>query len=72
MSKSKPKVEIPNTPAPTELVVEDIVVGDGQEAVSGKSVSVHYVGVAWSTAKQFDASWDRDDHRLPIERKAEA
>ena len=61
MSNSKPKVEIPNTPAPTDLVIEDITVGDGQEAVSGKNVSVHYVGVAWSTSKQFDASWDRNE-----------
>ena len=61
MSNSKPKVEIPNTPAPADLVIEDITVGDGQEAVSGKNVSVHYVGVAWSTAKQFDSSWDRNE-----------
>jgi len=25
------------------------------------SVDVHYVGVSWSTGKQFDASWDRND-----------
>jgi peptidylprolyl isomerase len=61
MSNSKPNVEIPKTAAPAGLVIEDITVGDGQEAVSGKSVSVHYVGVAWSTGKQFDASWDRDE-----------
>jgi peptidylprolyl isomerase len=24
-------------------------------------VHVHYVGVAWSTGAQFDASWDRGD-----------
>ena len=31
----------------------------GAEAVAGTSVSVHYVGVSWSTGQQFDASWDR-------------
>ena len=61
MSNSKPNIEIPKTAAPAGLVIEDITVGDGQEAVSGKNVSVHYVGVAWSTGKQFDASWDRDE-----------
>lgn len=61
MSNSKPKVEVPNSLAPTDLVIEDITLGEGQEAVSGKSVSVHYVGVAWSTAKQFDSSWDRNE-----------
>ena len=61
MSNTKPEVVIPQTPAPATLVTEDITVGDGVEAVSGKNVSVHYVGVAWSTGKQFDASWDRNE-----------
>jgi peptidylprolyl isomerase len=61
MSNTKPEVVIPQTPAPSTLVTEDITVGDGVEAVSGKTVSVHYVGVAWSTGKQFDASWDRNE-----------
>ena len=61
MSNTKPEVVIPQTPAPIDLVTEDITVGDGVEAVSGKTVSVHYVGVAWSTGKQFDASWDRNE-----------
>ena len=61
MSNTKPEVVIPQTPAPSTLVTEDITVGDGVEAVSGKNVSVHYVGVAWSTGKQFDASWDRNE-----------
>ena len=61
MSNTKPEVVIPQTPAPATLVTEDITVGDGVEAVRGKNVSVHYVGVAWSTGKQFDASWDRNE-----------
>ena len=56
---TKPDVTIPETPAPTNLVVEDLERGDGDEARPGQSVSVHYVGVAWSTGQQFDASWDR-------------
>ncbi len=43
------------------LVIDDEVVGSGDEATSGRNVSVHYVGVAWSTGKQFDASWDRSE-----------
>ena len=61
MSNTKPEVTIPQTPAPSGLVTEDITVGDGVEAINGKTVSVHYVGVAWSTGKQFDASWDRNE-----------
>lgn len=55
----KPEVTIPDGPPPSELVVEDIVVGDGKEAVAGTSPSMQYVGHSWSTGTQFDASWDR-------------
>ncbi|MEU7904619.1 FKBP-type peptidyl-prolyl cis-trans isomerase [Actinoplanes sp. NPDC049118] len=44
---------------PAELVVEDITVGDGDEAKPGHRVNVHYVGVAFSTGKEFDASYNR-------------
>lgn len=56
---SKPDVTIPDTPPPTELVVEDLEVGTGDEATPGTTVTVHYVGHAWSNGDQFDASWDR-------------
>ena len=36
-----------------------MIVGEGDEAAAGQQVSVHYVGVSWSTGEQFDASWDR-------------
>ncbi|MDQ2729074.1 MAG: FKBP-type peptidyl-prolyl cis-trans isomerase [Actinomycetota bacterium] len=57
----KPEVTIPDTEPPADLVKEDLEVGDGPEATAGKPVSVHYVGVSWSTGKQFDASWDRNE-----------
>ncbi len=40
------------------LQIEDIRVGDGAEAVSGQSVSVHYVGTL-TDGKKFDSSRDR-------------
>src|SRR3954465_7156623 len=58
----KPSVYItPGEAPPNELVTEDLEVGTGDEAVGGKPVEVHYVGVSWQTRKQFDASWDRGD-----------
>jgi peptidylprolyl isomerase len=57
----KPEIDFPEGPAPTELVIEDIVVGDGTEAVAGAKVTVHYVGVEYETGEQFDASWDRGE-----------
>ena len=56
---SKPSVNVPAGNPPAELEIVDLVVGTGDEAVKGKNVDVHYVGVAWSNGKQFDASWDR-------------
>jgi len=55
----KPEVTIPDGTPPAELLIEDETIGDGDEAVAGQNVSVHYVGVSWSTGEQFDASWDR-------------
>src|SRR3954464_1440491 len=58
-SDSKPAVAAPSGEPPTELVVDDLELGSGDEAQAGHDVEVHYVGIAWSTGDQFDASWDR-------------
>ncbi|GER22094.1 peptidyl-prolyl cis-trans isomerase [Zafaria cholistanensis] len=57
--RTKPEIEFPGDTPPSELVVEDLIVGDGAEAVPGSTVSTHYVGVAWSTGEEFDSSWGR-------------
>ena len=56
---SKPEVEFQEGPAPTELVIKDLVVGDGAEAVPGGNVDVHYVGVEFDNGAEFDSSWNR-------------
>jgi len=58
-SMDKPDVSVPGGEPPAELSIEDLAVGDGAEATPGTQVEVHYVGVSWSSGKQFDASWDR-------------
>ncbi len=55
----RPTISVPDTPAPTELVIEDLLVGEGEEALPGMQVNVDYVGVSWSTGQEFDASWNR-------------
>ena len=58
----KPNHTIDTTATPpTDLVCEDLAVGSGAIAEAGNTVDVHYVGVAWSTGAQFDASWDRNE-----------
>jgi len=56
---SKPEIDFIEGPAPTELVITDLIVGDGAEAVAGGKVEVHYVGVEFDSGEQFDSSWDR-------------
>ena len=46
---------------PAELLIEDITVGDGDGGQAGPHVSVHYVGVAHSSGKEFDASYNRGE-----------
>ena len=51
-------VEKPAGSPPSELVTEDIVEGKGKTAKAGDTVSMQYVGNAWSTGGEFDASWN--------------
>lgn len=55
----KPEIDFPEHGVPTELVSTDLIEGDGPEATAGDTVSAHYVGVAFSTGEEFDASWNR-------------
>ena len=44
----------------SSLIIEDLSVGEGAEAVAGKHVTVHYTG--WLTdGTKFDSSLDRND-----------
>jgi peptidylprolyl isomerase len=61
MSIEKPEIDYPDGPAPTDLEITDLAVGGGEEAKAGQTVNVHYVGVAFSTGEEFDASWNRGD-----------
>ena len=57
---NKPEIEPTLGPEPTELVIEDITVGDGDEAAPGENVDVHYLGVTFE-GEEFDASWNRGE-----------
>jgi peptidylprolyl isomerase len=57
----KPFVEPHLGPAPEDLLIEEITLGEGEEAKPGQTAVVHYVGVGVSSGEEFDASWNRGD-----------
>ena len=59
MTPERPQIEKPVGDVPFDLGIEDLAVGDGDEATSGSKVTVHYVGVSFTTGDEFDASWNR-------------
>jgi peptidylprolyl isomerase len=61
LSIEKPEIDFPDGPAPADLEITEIWEGNGPEAKAGDRVRVHYVGVAYSTGEEFDASWNRGD-----------
>jgi len=60
----KPEIDFPGGEAPTELVITDVTVGEGDTAKPGAKVTVHYVGVEFDSGEEFDSSWGRGE---PIE-----
>ena len=61
LDRSKPEVDFPQDPVPTELRIVDEIQGTGKEATPGATVSCHYVGVTYSGGEEFDASWNRGE-----------
>jgi peptidylprolyl isomerase len=54
----KPVIDKPSGSPPRRLVKENIVKGNGRTAKAGDRITVQYVGVAFSTGEEFDASWN--------------
>lgn len=49
----------------SDLVIEDLVVGQGDEATAGKNVTVHYTGTL-TDGKVFDSSRQRSPFSFPL------
>jgi len=54
---AKPKITVPDGPAPKQLEKIDIIEGDGVVAKAGDTVVVQYVGVGYDSGEEFDTSW---------------
>lgn len=61
MTLEPPVFDFPEGEPPTELVIRDLVVGDGAEAHAGDKVLVHYAGIDFATGEEFDSSWNRGE-----------
>lgn len=59
--KTKPQVTVPDGDPPKELVKNDLEEGTGPAAKAGDEVTVQYVGVGYTTKKEFDSSWSRNE-----------
>jgi FKBP-type peptidyl-prolyl cis-trans isomerase len=58
-TSTKPVLPKPSGSPPRRLVKEDVVKGKGPAAKAGDTLTVNYLGVAFSTGEVFDNSWDR-------------
>jgi hypothetical protein len=62
-----PDVPPSDTPPPCDLVISDVVVGTGAEAVAGSTAAVRSVGAFYETGEEFDSSWSRGpEETLPV------
>ncbi|VXB37149.1 FKBP-type peptidyl-prolyl cis-trans isomerase [Citricoccus sp. K5] len=57
----EPTIAAPEGDAPTDLVVQPLIEGDGEEVGEGDHVTVQYKGVKWSDGEEFDSSWSRGE-----------
>ncbi len=58
IDKQRPKVTVPDTPPPRQLMVRDLEEGTGPPAEEGDEVTIMYFGRYYETGKLFSASWD--------------
>lgn len=52
-----PQITAPGGNPPTNLVTEDVYVGEGAEASANSTLTVHYTLMAWSTGEVVESSW---------------
>jgi len=55
----RPGIIVPDSAAPTDLVVQTLIRGEGEKVADDDTVLVNYTGVTWADKTVFDSSWDR-------------
>ncbi|MCI3275749.1 FKBP-type peptidyl-prolyl cis-trans isomerase [Streptomyces cylindrosporus] len=54
-----PSIDVPKTDAPTKLVANYVIEGDGDKVTADSTVLVQYKGVLWDGGKEFDSTYGR-------------
>lgn len=60
-TETAPEITLPETDPPTELIVETVVEGDGDEVMAGDLLLADYAGVLYDGGEEFDSSWSRGE-----------
>lgn len=56
-SDGSPRITIPSTAPPSDLVVQTLVRGTGAQVAAGATVTVQYTGVRWKDGAEVDSTW---------------
>lgn len=60
-TETAPEITLPDGEAPSDLVVETVVEGEGDEVMAGDLLLADYTGVLYDGGEEFDSSWSRGE-----------
>jgi len=63
----RPGVIVPDAEPPTDLVVQTIIKGTGEEVTGDDPVRVHYTGLTWADSTVFDTTWDAEPKSIDLD-----
>lgn len=66
LERTEPSVEVPNEPAPKELVVNDLLEGTGAAAETGDELTVHEVAVEYETGDKLESIYGNQGFRFEL------
>ena len=61
-----PTIATPSGTAPSSLVAQVLIKGDGPAITAGQTVLMQYTGLIWATGKVFDSSWASGAVEFPV------
>lgn len=61
-----PQITAPEGNPPSQLVAEDVYVGNGAEALPTSSLTVHYTLMTWSNGQIVESSWSSNPPTFPL------